>query len=252
MKKLLSAVCLLSLASTLTLAQEYYRPRTDLRSHPRQQSYPQPQRQQSYPQPQRPYVCNAEWKPVCARTRQNIVARYSNSCFAEQDGALVIGGPEECELITCAAIYEPVCARIIIDQGSGDELIDRETAKKRRPELLIYKNKAFFNACAAQEISKATVLTTYSEGRPRYSEHRHIRGAVDFNSVCPTTCSGRVELVCGRDDQGKERLYANRCSAILEGALFLHPGVCAGRYDASRREDEPPWREREIEPRRRR
>jgi hypothetical protein len=220
MKKLLSAFCLLSLASTLTFAQDnqFWRQSPNQRNSPRHHQNLQ----------QRNYVCNAEWKPVCARTRQNIVARYSNSCYAEQDGAIVIGPPEECELISCPAIYEPVCARIIIDTKNNDELIDRERARTMNPASLIYLNKAYFNECAAREIGRGTPLISYSEGRHRYSEHKYYKGVVDINSVCPTTCSGKIDLVCARDDHGKERLYANRCSAVLEGAVFIRSGVCAG------------------------
>jgi hypothetical protein len=220
MKKLLSALCLLSLASTLAHAQNYERRRES-------PNYRNEQRYQQNPQPQH-YVCNEKWEPVCARTPRNIIARYSNSCFAEQDGAVVIGPPEQCELIDCPAIYEPVCARIIIDKRNNDELIDREKAKTMNPAALIFLNKAYFNECAAREIGRGTPLASYSDSRHRYSEHKRYRGVVDINSVCPTTCSGKIELVCGRDDQGKERLYANRCSAVLEGAVFVRQGVCAG------------------------
>lgn len=242
MKKLLGAVCLLSLlslASTLAFAQEYYRLQNEGREY-RDGRY-SPRGPQA-----RPFNCSAEWIPVCARTRSNIVARYSNSCFAEQDGAIVIGNQRECETLppapSCPAIYEPVCARIIVRANRPDEPIDRRIAEEimeKEPRTLVFRNKAFFNDCAAREIGRGTVLTPYSEGRNRshghYLEHKFFRGVVDMASVCPTTCSGRIDLVCGKDDEGRERLYANRCSAILEGAVILHPGVCNGQAIQPRR-----------------
>jgi hypothetical protein len=238
MKCLIGLGLLVGLGCTLAFAHEYpqyppqyseYQPNPlfPLFQPPVPVYRPRPYRYEYGPQR---IVCNTDWNPVCARTRQNIVARYSNRCYAEQDGALVIGPPEECELISCPATYEPVCARIAIDQGNNNELVDLETARRRNPARLLFKNQAFFNECAAREIGRGAVLTPYSEGRHRhYFEHRHFRGVIDMASVCPASCPPRIDLVCARDDQGRLRLYANRCAAIQEGAVFVNSGVCGGR-----------------------
>ena len=240
MKKLLSAVCLLILTSTLASAQEYYRqpngdgPRSNEFSRgPFDSRFSYGPR--IYP-PIRHYVCSVEYKPVCARTRQNIVATYSNQCFAEQDGAHIVDPTDACPPISCPATYEPVCGRrsLRIEGGPPQEGERRGRRGPNRPppgavsggpfELVPY-----YNECAAKQ-DGAVPLTNFSERRFRHIEHRYFyQDIIDFSTVCPRTCSGRIELVCGEDESGKLRLYANRCSAILEGAVFIKRGVCAGR-----------------------
>ena len=236
MEKLLSAVCLFSLASTLVFAQEYQQP-TNEYSRPNEYSrspgdYRNPPR--FYPQ-QRHYICSVEYKPVCARTRQNIIVTYSNQCFAEQDGAHLVDPTDACPPIACPATYEPVCGRRSLRaEGPLEEGERRGRRGPYRPfpgaisrgsfELIPY-----YNECAAKK-DGAVPLTNFSERRFKHSEHRYIYSdIIDFNTVCPRTCSGRIELICGEDEAGKLRLYANRCSAILEGAIFVKHGVCAGR-----------------------
>lgn len=212
MKRLLSAVCVLSLAGTLALAQEYpfWRPGPPPPPPPSKHSK---HKGPPLPPPERSYVCNTEWKPVCARSRHNIVAIYSNRCFAEQDGASYVGPSEDCQLLPCPANYEPVCARKFIEQTRS------------------FIVRPYYNECAARELDKAVPLTSWAEFKARhqhYPEFRNRGNTVDMEFVCPATCSGNVELVCAEDEFGKLRLYANRCQAILEGAVFKKYGVCGG------------------------
>jgi len=243
MKKLLSALCLLSLASTLAFAQEFYRPpQKEYRSNEyrkdenrlRERERPFPRHVQFGPPPPRPYTCPTEFKPVCARTRGNIVATYSNSCFAEQDGSHVIDPTDACPPISCPATYEPVCARKTFSrQGENRPADGNRPFRRPRPGPqnvdAPYELVPYYNDCAAKQ-DGAVPLTAFTERKFRHVDHRYLYAdIIDFNSVCPKTCPGIIELVCGEDENGKLRLYANRCSAILEGALFIKRGVCSGR-----------------------
>jgi hypothetical protein len=236
MKKLLSAVCLLSLASTLAFAQEFYRTPQNEYSRPGEYSrgpFDGRYGPRGFPQ-QRHYVCSVEFKPVCGRTRQNIMVTYSNQCFAEQDGAHIVDPTDACPPIACPATYEPVCGRrsLRADGPPDGERRGRRGPNRPPPGAVSggpFELIPYYNECAAKQ-DGAVPLTNYSERRFRHVEHRYFYSdVVDFNSVCPKTCSGRIELVCGEDEAGKLRLYANRCSAILEGALFIKRGVCSGR-----------------------
>ncbi len=83
----------------------------------------------------------------------------------------------------------------------------------------------YYNECAAKQ-DGAVPLTSFADRRFRHVDHRYFyQDIIDFGSVCPSTCPGRV---CG-EEYGKLRFYANRCAAILEGATFIKRGVCAGR-----------------------
>jgi hypothetical protein len=225
MKRLLSAVCVLSFVSTLVAAQDspYWRPGPPPKASSRHKQPPPP----PPPPLRRNYVCNSEWQPVCARTRQNIVSIYSNKCFAEQDGASVIGPKEECELLDCPAIYEPVCARV--EEGVRPDRPGRPERGDRNREDRKFIIRPFYHECAARA-KNAIPLTSWAEFRQRHSTHPEFsrRGTIDIEFVCPATCSGRLEVVCAEDESGKLRLYANRCQAILEGAIFKKYGVCSG------------------------
>jgi hypothetical protein len=213
MKRLLCAVCVLAFACSTAWGQDspYWQPgppppppKSLKRGKGPPPLPPLP------PPPRRDYVCNTEWKPVCARTRHNIVAIYSNRCFAEQDGAYFVGPMEDCQLLPCPANYEPVCARLQVSERQ-------------------FVIRPYYHECAARE-NKAVPLTSWAEFRERHAHFPEFsrRGTIDMEFVCPSTCSGKLEVVCAEDEFGRLRLYANRCQAILEGAIFKKYGVCAG------------------------
>lgn len=256
MKKLLSIVFLVCLASTLTSAEEYpfWRPGQDGYNGPRSQH-----RHHQRPH-QRHYTCPVDYKPVCGKTRQNIAATYHNQCYAEQDGAHVIDPNDQCPIFNCPQTYEPVCARPKVGgfgppggppgssgppppqtQGQGPPGPGAGPDQGRRFRLppgrqpppsytgFAIDIRPFLNECVAKQTSYEPLLS-YADRRHRYIDYRYIQGdTIDFNTVCPRTCPGRIDLVCGEDETGRLRLYANRCSAILEGATFVKRGVCSGR-----------------------
>jgi hypothetical protein len=220
MNKAISAVCLLSFASTLILAQnspssgeakvQINNILSPFSTIVVVKPYPHPEYLEYFKKCNQGFV---EWKPVCAITRNRIAATYSARCFAVLDGATPIAD-EACPAEKpCSSVYEPVCARVAAYSPDAAEP---------------FEVKPYINGCIAEK-ADGYEATLRKHGDPLYRQHeqrisRHqdqkIRFAAieAFDSVCPKTCSDKIELICAQHQSGEARLYKNRCSAILAGA----------------------------------
>jgi len=178
----LSVVCLIFLASTIASAQG---------GQKSSQSSP---------------TCSSDWNPICARTHKNLVATYSNWCFAERDDARKIRDYEEgaaCPEYKCPSNFEPVCAN---DKASN-------------------QIRAYVNSCYAKS-ADAPILISYDDLKNKKIKVKG--GLLNIDRICPNACGTELEVVCAKDpdNQDKPTLYRNRCYAVLAKAPIIKPGPC--------------------------
>jgi hypothetical protein len=160
-------------------------------------------------------ACGDDYKPVCARTRSNIVATYSNNCIAVADGAIVIYEVACRTELQCSFIYRPICARKLV---------------ANEQKVLTHVLVPYFNKCAAEKDTDennpngAVPLTIKGEQFPerKITDPRQV---VNIENVCPRSqddCGPAIsdpkKLVCASDKDGVPRLYRNKCLAVFAGA----------------------------------
>jgi hypothetical protein len=175
-----------------------------------------------------------KYEPVCAVTKHRVVVTYSNTCFAQLDGATPLFSGE-CPPFNCSSVYAPVCARPDIDKSLPD------IALKETPI------QPFINSCMATIRASEYYLRT-PDGKfeqKSKSAFRVLRQYPDdiyyqarfktppypietWNFVCPSppesadpkhaSCPEVIDYVCAEDQNGFPRLYKNRCFAVLAGA----------------------------------
>jgi hypothetical protein len=255
MRRVLNAVCLLSLTSALLFAARMPASAQNTVVNNVLSPFSSIKIIGSRPAPRPPYQwspqCNqgfTEWKPVCAVTRNRIVLTYPNQCMAELDGAIVFDQRECPRAVSCGYTYEPVCGRL---NYTGRRSL---TEALKPPPLIPFINECFARTLpdqvkgefpppeATDELAREiTVLRNYgddiyfyprpkeghrsqgpqSHGPEAHGERYHYygrSGLEDFTEVCPKSCPEGGLVVCALDHNNVFRLYKNKCSAILAGA----------------------------------
>lgn len=236
MRNVLCAICALSLASTVALAERLPPPGNNTIVNNILSPFSTIKIIGSRPGP-RPHwapECNqgfSEWKPVCAVTLNRVAVTYPNACMAELDNAFVIDYAP-CPIATsCAPTYEPVCGRV-----HRHEPLENLQEALRPPHIRPFLNECFARAHVVLHLTRespphleeehygdVTILRRYGDNLFQYP-HEHTysyfgrSGLEDYGGVCPTTCPEGGLVVCAVDHNNVPRLYKNRCSAVLAGA----------------------------------